>query len=331
LKPKPKENWLKWADKMITSLQPLDEKDVATSDEPDENRDTFANTPERQKELEKAKANIANLKHWDYFTAPNYIVLYSWDPEKPEKRRDGYKYAKTMTNSLEQCRDLYTRDYPPHDKMVQMYSILRICDNYDEFMKYGETPYGVVGWFNPRSKELVMFDDKTNIAGGDDDAKATCFHEGWHQYAHSYFGGENVELHRWFDEGTGDFYGAHTKTGGKWKYQADKGRYQSIRSQIARGNFIKTREIVGWNKDKFYGARAPDHYAQGYSLIDFLRRGPDALGRKFDQGWTKILETYRLTMLETKNQKTAVEKAFEGIDWDAFEAAWIDWVKTKMK
>ena len=36
-------------------------------------------------------------------------------------------------------------------------------------------------------------------------------------------------------------------------------------------------------------------------------------------------------MLESKNQKTAVEKAFEGIDWDAFEAAWIDWVKTKMK
>lgn len=328
-KPKPKDNWLTWANKMITSLQLLDEKDIATSDEPDAKRDVHADTPEKLKELEKAKANIANLKHWDYFTMPNYIVLYSWDAEKPQKRRDSYKYAKGMAEGLEQCRELYMRDYPPHENMLQLYSILRICDNYDEFMKYGETPPGVVGWFNPRTKELVMFDDKTNLVGGDKDAKATCFHEGWHQYSNSFFG-DNVELHRWFDEGTGDFYGAHTKTS-KWTYATDKGRYQSIRSQVARGTFIPLREIVSWNKDKFYGARAPDHYAQGYSLIDFLRRGPDKLGRRFDESWKRILETYAKTMLETKNQKKAVEQAFEGVDWDKLEAAWIDWVKNNMK
>lgn len=328
-KPKPKDNWLKWANRMITSLEILDPSDVQTSNEPDEDRDTFANTPERQKELDKAKANIANLKHWDYFTMPNYIVLYSWDPEKPTKRRESYKYARTMVEGLEQCRELYIQDYPPHDKMQQPYSVLRICDNYDEFMKYGNTPPGVVGWFNPGSKELVMFDDKTNLVGGDKDAKATCFHEGWHQYSNSYFG-DNVELHRWFDEGSGDFYGAHTKKS-KWSYESDKGRYQSIRTQVARGNFIPLREIVSWNKDKFYGPRAPDHYAQGYSLIDFLRRGPDKLGKRFDDSWKNILETYRKTMLETKNQKTAVEKAFEGVDFDALESAWIDWVKKYMK
>ena len=34
----------------------------------------------------KATANIQGLKGWDYFTMPNYIVLYSWDFEKPAER-----------------------------------------------------------------------------------------------------------------------------------------------------------------------------------------------------------------------------------------------------
>lgn len=329
-KPEPKDNWHKWAYRMVTSLEPLADDEIASNDEVDEKRDEFASTPERKAELDKAKANISNLAHWDYFTMPNYIVLYSWDPEKPQKQRESHKFARTMVEALEECRELYIRDYPPHDKMVQMYSVLRICDKYDEFMKYGDTPPGVIGWFNPGTKELVIFNDQTNLIGGDDDVRATAFHEGWHQYAHSYFG-EKVELHRWFDEGSGDFYGAHTRRGRDWRYETDRGRYQSIRSQVARGNFIPTREIVSWNKDKFYGSRAPDHYAQGYSLVDFLRRGSERLGSRFPERWGQILEIYRKTMLETKDQKKAVEAAFEGIDWAEFEEAWIDWVKKRMK
>ena len=33
-----------------------------------------------------------------------------------------------------------------------------ICDNFIDFRKYGQTKGDVVGWFNPDSKELVVFD-----------------------------------------------------------------------------------------------------------------------------------------------------------------------------
>lgn len=333
---KPEDKHYKWQTTMAQSLEVLPtpagggDDDVSSVEA---KKDLYANTEERKKALEAAKANIASLAGWDYFTMPNYIVLYSWNPDKPDRRPGSVKFAKQIVEALEKMRDLYIRDYPPHDKMVQPYSVLRVCDDHEAFMKYGSTQWGVVGWFSPLSKELVVFDDRFRIYGGKQDVFATTMHEGWHQYANSYFG-EDVELHRWFDEGTGDYYGGFTKQGSSstsWRYTSDKGRLRSIEAQIARKTFIPTREIVSWNKDKFYGPRAPDHYAQGYSLVDFLRRGADKLGKKFDPRWGTILETYRVTMLETKNQKTAVEKAFEGVDFAVFEEAWLEWVKKHMK
>jgi len=327
---KPSEKHMKWLQTMVQSLEPSAGADEGAADAAmDAKKDEFADTPQKKAGLDRAKENIANIPGWDYFTTPDYIVLYQWNYKKPEKRPEGFKFARGLVDKLEDVRQLYTKDYPPHDKMLQLYSVFRVCNNYEDFMKYGNTPPGVVGWFNPGSKELVVFDDKDAFMGKKD-VDATVRHEGWHQYAHSYFG-EKAELHRWFDEGTGDYYGGFSRQGGKWTYVVEKGRKMGIVPQVARKTYIPLREIVSWNHDKYYGPRAVDHYAQGYSMIDFLRRGPEVLGKKFEASWAAILDTYRETMLATSDQKKAMEKAFEGINWDAFEAAWIDWVKTQLK
>ncbi len=326
---RPDSKMRKWLETMCQSLVVVE---VDTSADTDASkRDEFANTPERKAELDKAKANIQNLKGWDYFTSPNYIILYSWNPEKPTKQRDAYKFAKDLVDGLEEMRARYVKEFPPHEKMLQLYSVLRICDNAEEFMKYGSTTWGVVGWFSPGSKELVVFDDKQRYYGGDKDVVATTMHEGWHQYAHTYFG-EKAELHRWFDEGHGDYFGSWIRKGRNWNYEVDKGRYQGVRAQVAQKTFIPVRELVAWERSKFYGSpRVVDHYEQAYSIIDFLRRGPERLGSKFDPAWSSIIDKYRATMLETADQKKSVEKAFEGVDWDAFESLWVDWVSKYMK
>ncbi|MBK8100427.1 MAG: hypothetical protein IPK26_25295 [Planctomycetes bacterium] len=137
-------------------------------------------------------------------------------------------------------------------------------------------------------------------------------------------------MHRWFDEGTGEYYGARKKKGGKWSPTTLQSRKPEIVQFIARKTWVPWKEIVTWNKDKFYGPKATEYYSQGYTMIEFLRSGADAMGSKFDPRWSQILDIYRTTMLETKNQKTAVEKAFEGVDWDKLEACWADFVKKKM-
>ncbi len=331
-KDKPKDQWLKWASTMISSLEPLRESEMSGGDEPDAKRDQFADTPEKQKELDKAKANILNLDGWDYFTSPNYICLFSWAADKKDKRLPATKFAHEIVDKLEAMREQYNTLFPPHDKMVQLYSILRICNNYDDFTKYSGMGGGVVGYFSPGSKELVIFDDKERIFGNKyETIYSTAMHEGWHQYGYTYFG-EKVELHRWFDEGVGDYFGSWSKKGSKWSYGIDKSRLPGIKSQVARKTYINPRELVGWDRSKFYGSpRVVEHYEQAYSIIDFLMRGPDVLGKKFDPLWSTVLDKYRQGVLDTKDPKKAVESAYAGVDWDAFEAAWVDWVKTKMK
>ena len=40
------------------------------------------------------------------------------------------------------------------------------------------------------------------------------------------------------------------------------------------------------------GARAADHYAQGYSMIDMLQRGKRMLGKHWNEDWEQILPRY---------------------------------------
>lgn len=315
------------ASNMLLSVSALDTEDGSDSTVGDARRDQYADTPAKQKALEAAKANIADMigKGWDYFTTPSYIVLYSWDPGRPDKRLKQYKISKELADSLEEMRKLYQQFYPPHDKMGSPYSVLRILYDHSQFASYGGTSGGVVGWFSPTTKELVVFCADSLQPGLTD---AVTFHEGWHQYCDSYFG---TELHRWFDEGTGDFFGSYELQGrDKWKYEPSKMRKDSLRRMLNEDSWVRFSEIVTWNKDKFYGGRATDYYAQGYAMIDFFRRGPDKLGRKWNPEWSKILETYRDVALKTKKQKEACEAAFKDADWEGMEKLWLEWVKKEI-
>lgn len=326
-KSQPEPKYKTIANTMLLSVSQLGATDDTDSTIGDAKRDQYADTPEKQKALEAAKANIADMmgKGWDYFTTPSYIVLYSWDATKADKRIKQYKASKELVDSLEEMRKLYQQLYPPHDKMGTPYSVVRILYDYSQFSSYGGTPGGVVGWFSPATKELVVFFADTLQPGLTD---AVTYHEGWHQYCDSFFG---TEMHRWFDEGTGDYFGSFELQGrGKWKYEPSKLRKDELRRMLNESSWVPFSEIVTWNKDKFYGNRATDYYAQGYAMIDFFRRGPDKLGRKWNPAWSKILDTYRDVALQTKKQKEACDAAFKDADWEGMEKLWVDWVKKEI-
>jgi hypothetical protein len=310
-----------WAVTMLTSLALLKD-DGETGEVTHAKKDQHADTEKRREALSKAKANISDLPWWDYFTTPHYIVLFSWDKDKPEKRPDALKKATKIADDMEHMYGLYEQYYPPHEKMADYYSVMRICQSYEEFSKYGDSRGGVVGWFSPMTKELVFFVGG-EVFAGKGFTNAVAFHEGWHQYCDKYFG---TELHRWFDEGTGDFFGSFTWSGRKFDYATSKMRKLEVKQFVNSGEFVPVREIVTWNKDKFYGGRASDYYAQAYSMVDFLRNGKGNRAL-WDQAWDKVLDTYRQVALDTKDQKKAVEEAFRGVDWDKFQNAWIKWVK----
>lgn len=370
---KPKGKWKTIIDRMIQSGEAVAADDGG--DDLDKKRDKFADNPDKQKALAEAKKNIEGLSGWDYFTSPNYIVLYSWDFEKPAERLVARKEAEFYSSRLEKMRSLYLGAYPldptgtkaqwpdpatvpsaaeprtgemseeekeakaeeeahkeaNKDKLGTLrYSVFRLCATYDQFQKYGQSPAGVVGWFSPQSKELVVFlgGDKMMGAGA---TETVTYHEGWHQYADFYFDHPLTpragQLHRWFDEGHGDYFGSYRWVGGSWKYVGSKMRNEDVKQMVKKGDHVPFKDIVYWDVRRFYGQNAPYYYAQAYSMIDYLRRGEK--DKHWDPRWGQVLDTYRKVMLVTGSAKKASDAAFKGwqdADWQKLETAWKGWV-----
>jgi hypothetical protein len=364
----PKSKWKLLIDRMVPSGEAVE---ASKADELDAKRDVHANTPERQEALAAAKKNIEGLQGWDYFTSPNYIVIYSWDFEKPAERGKARKEAQFYSSRLEKMRELFLAAYPldetgtravfPDPKSIPTlggpitgektdeekeeeaemeankdtlgktrYSVFRLCATYEQFQKYGQSPPGVVGWFSPASKELVVFlgGDKMMGPGA---TETVTFHEGWHQYADFYFDHPQSKrkgsLHRWFDEGHGDYFGSFRLVGDNWKYVGSKMRFEDVKNMARVGDFVPFQKIVFWDRRQFYSERAPYYYAQAFSMIDYLRRGQKSRAWKPEYG--EILDMYRKVMLVHGDSKLASQTAFRNFkdeDWRALEAAWKAWV-----
>ncbi|MBL8755895.1 MAG: hypothetical protein JNK15_21550 [Planctomycetes bacterium] len=372
--PVPKAKWKGLIDRIVTSGAPAAVD--ASADDLDKKRDQYADTPEKKEALATAKKNIADLKGWDYFTQPNYIVLYSWDFEKPDERAKARKEATYYATRLEKMRELYLKHYPldatgtravfPDPKSIPevkgpttgskseeegkaeeaveehreakkdelgklRYSVFRLCAKYEQFMQYGQSPPGVVGWFSPASKELVVFLGG-DVMMGKGATETVTYHEGWHQYADFYFDHPQTAsrgtLHRWFDEGHGDFFGGFRYGVSGWKYIGSDMRHQDVKEMVRKGDYVPFRDIVHWDMRRFYGARAPYYYAQAFSMIDFLRRGPEK-DKNFDPRWADALDMYRKVMLVHGKSKLASDTSFRGFsddDWKKLEEAWKAWV-----
>jgi hypothetical protein len=370
--PKPKSKWYNIIKKVMRSGEAC--KAVAANASSDK-RDKYADTPDRKKALEDAKANIAGLNGWDYFTLPNYIVFYSWDFEKPSEKAKSRKKALFYSERLEKMRELYIESYPldPSGTKAIMpdpdsipgltgpitgkddskgkaaaaerlaekskelgkkpYSVFRLCATEEQFQKYGQSPPGVVGWYSPRSKELVVFlgGDRRMGAGA---TETVTYHEGWHQFADFYFhppeSEKHATLHRWFDEGHGDYFGGFRWGSRGWSYKGSKMRYSACKQMVRQEDYAPFKDIVRWDRRRFYGKNAPYYYAQAFSMIDFFRRGHKSKG--WQEKWGEIPEMYRRVILVKGDAKLAVDVAFRDFtdeDWAELEEAWKAWVGSR--
>ena len=370
---KPKSKWYNIIKKVIRSGETCEEEDDSGEND---KRDKYADTDVRKAALAAAKANIAGLQGWDYFTMPNYMVFYSWDFEKPDTRFKSRKEAIFYSERLEKMRNLYIESYPldetgtraimpdpstipgvggpitggdtkkPSDTAAAEagaaapkadeeplpYPVFRLCATYEQFQKYGQSPPGVVGWFSPQSKELVVFLGGDQMMGQGATETVT-YHEGWHQFADLYFhhpdSEQHASLHRWFDEGHGDYFGSFRWGSSGWSYKGSKMRYQDCKQMVRVGDYVPLNKIVNFTRQQFYGPKASYYYAQAFSMIDFLRRGEGSKG--WDERLNDVLDMYRRVALVKGDTKLGVELAFRGFtdaDWKALEEAWKAWVNS---
>lgn len=211
-------------------------------------------------------------------------------------------------------------------------SVVRLCKDREQYLQYGGSSTSS-GYFSPLEQELVVYDAKATE--GRDKTWGVMNHEGFHQYTFAFFG--NRAPHSWYNEGTGDYYSGfefNLKTK-RFTRKKEVGRQDNL--LMIRERYVPLKDFVRWTKAQYYGDNKGTEkdstplegwacYAQGWSLIWFLRTGADEKPKGWQPQWGSILDRYVDTLLETSNTSKAVEAAFQGVDWDAFEKCWKSYV-----
>jgi len=291
-------------------------------------------------------------KDWKLYETPNYFIVSSSDDKE---------FIEELKGRLEAIRAVYEVDYPAAkvaeikaeaarvstgakeekgepeaeappaaavDPMeASRCSIVRICKDRDEYMSYGGME-NTAGFFSPNARELVLYDDRANR--GRNFTWLVMNHEAFHQYIFYFYG--NISPHSWYNEGTGDFYSGYVYKNARFTLEKNLERKEAIRKAIQAGTQVPLKELMRWSQKEYYGdnkrgADALQNYAQGWSLIWFLRTGKKNNAKGWDPKWDTLLEDYLRILAATGKPEQAIEQCLTGIDIDALEAAWLDYTK----
>jgi hypothetical protein len=152
-------------------------------------------------------------------------------------------------------------------------SVVRVCKNEGEYHAYGG-PSMAAGHWDSNAQELVIYDDRAN--GGKGDTWITLNHEAFHQYIYYFYG--NLDPHSWYNEGTGDFYSGYMLKNNRFALEKNLWRRDTIKQAIRTESFVPLADFLRWSKREYYGKNKLHVnpgicYAQGWSLIYFLRTG----------------------------------------------------------
>ena len=206
-------------------------------------------------------------------------------------------------------------------------SVVRVCKNAEEYHAYGGPPQAAGHW-DDNARELVIYDDRAN--GGKGDTWITLNHEAFHQYIYYFYG--NLAPHSWYNEGTGDFYSGYTLKNNRFTLEKNLWRRDTIKEAIRSDKFVPLRELMRFSQKEYYGrnklqAHPAVCYAEGWSLIWFLRTGKKNRAKGWDPKWDTLLDDYLKALVTTRSRSKAIEACLKGVDMDALQAAWIDYTK----
>ena len=189
------------------------------------------------------------------------------------------------------------------------------------YKSYGGSE-GTAGYWSPFHQELVIYDDQGG--GGRRNTWATLNHEAFHQYIFYFYG--NIAPHSWYNEGTGDFYSGYIYKNGRFTLKENPWRKETIKAAIRDEEFVPLKDIFRYKQSDYY-ANPSICYAQGWSMIYFLRTGKKNNAKGWDPKWDTLLDDYLRVLAATGKPEQAIEQCLPGIDVDARQAAWIDYTK----
>jgi len=209
---------------------------------------------------------------------------------------------------LEDAWDRFERDMPAlrsrRDERLRVY----LFSGQRGFLDYLRESSGIVthsaaGLYEPRIRQLLIW-NLPNEA----EMLRTVRHEGLHQWLDDAL----PDAPRWLHEGLAEYYEHGKDEHGRWRLAASApppGRWSERPVPLA--TFV-TLDDAGFLADPVA------HYMQSWALVHFLRHGGPFVEGRLDA---------LLAALATDATATgAMASAFAGVDWAAWDAAFVRWV-----
>ena len=318
----------------------------------------------RDKKRAELQDTISRQSDWKLYETPNYFIVSSLDDKPFIEELKGrleairaiyeqdYPAAKVAEIRAEAAR-VSTGGKPdrrpdeegegttvaepePLDDLAKAMeasqcSIVRICKDRNQYHSYGG-PEGSAGYWNSNARELVLYDDKA--VGGRNNTWIVLNHEAFHQYIFYFYG--NMAPHYWYNEGTGDFYSGYAYKNGRFTLKENPWRKELIQSAIQKDFFYPLKEMFRYGREDYYSRepiegtpydKADVCYAQGWSMVYFLRTGKKNNAKGWNPRWDTLLDDYLKVLAATGKPEQAIEQCLTGIDIDALQAAWIAYTK----
>ena len=233
-----------------------------------------------------------------------------------------------LLQRLEAIQAVFEADFPsgqarlsPQRKRTPK-AVVRVFRQPKAYFAHGGPPESA-GFWSPASGELSLLAQKGNR--GLQQTWATLNHEAFHQYIYFHFGG--LTPHTWYGEGFGDYYGSYRFVNGRYQRPMSPFEHSELDQALLAGNYADLKAFIYWTKGEYYGNNelglSPSlAYAQGCSLIHFLRSGEELFPEGWQSAWDQILPRYQETFAATGQPREALLTAFDGINLIALENCW---------
>ena len=282
--------------KRFRILEPDEDEEVEEGDEPVGDEGIFVDSSLKPVEWREARKNkLKGVKGWAALDTANYLIVHNKEVKRP--------LLKKIASHIEAIRrDVYEKLFPPAAE-IKAISVVRVCKDRDEYLRYGAPP-GSAGYWSPGDEELVFYQDKSNKK----DSLRVLYHEAFHQYIHYSVG--QVAQHSWFNEGHGDYFAGHNYRGKKFRADVFRWRTGIIATAFGKKSYVPLEEFLKYTQREYY-SRPGLCYAQGWSLVYFLREVERRKIKKYEKYWG-LLDRYFEAI--KRNVKSVKENALEGLD-----------------
>lgn len=133
--------------------------------------------------------------------------------------------------------------------------------------------------------------------------------------------------HAWMLHGHEDYYAGFELRAGRLVRKPNPLRLDTARQLVRDRSFVPLAEFLRWSGREYDdGSYFQSHYAQGWSVVWFLRTLPDErpMPEGWDPAWARILPRYVDGVRTTGDRDLALDVALKGVDLPALAAAWLE-------